>query len=477
MKSLTEYKRIHRWWVKPRTRIVVASGVLTFALGLTLYDAHCGSVVAWGFNTPGVPTGLGDVVQVSVGTSHILALRRDGSVTAWGKDDQRVGLTTVPENLHGVQKVSAGRFHNLALLSDGSISAWGAGKDKSTAYPNAGQSRIPENLPPVKEIAAGGFHSVVLLEDGRVQAWGDGFSLVNMPPVTDAVAVAAGDRTCLALRRDGTVVAGGIEYYSRPPSGIQWLYTKVPAGLNGVKAIASGYNHSLALKIDSTVVAWGMNEYGQTNTPAGLSNVVAVAAGWGFSFALKSDGRIVTWGGDTNAIPPADTFGALSISAGSGGHAAAVVEKRLGLIPAKVSPTVVNGFVVAVSVVDPGAGYANVPAIHISGGGGSGASAVAVIRSGAVISVNVLNAGSGYTSIPTITVDPPAHRPPSLSVTVSRVRVEMSVVPGFTYSLESSPDLRNWSVVNAALRPVTEVVSQEFESTEALRYFRLRENP
>lgn len=62
-------------------------------------------------------------------------------------------------------------------------------------------------------------------------------------------------------------------------------------------------------------------------------------------------------------------------------------------------------------VVNQGSGYdpLNPPAVTISGGGGTGATAVAAVDgSGKVITVNVVNAGSGYTGVPTITIAPPA---------------------------------------------------------------------
>ena len=50
-----------------------------------------------------------------------------------------------------------------------------------------------------------------------------------------------------------------------------------------------------------------------------------------------------------------------------------------------------------------GTGYQSAPQIIITGGGGSGATAIAYISNGAVSEIEVTNAGSGYTSSPTIT--------------------------------------------------------------------------
>ena len=57
-----------------------------------------------------------------------------------------------------------------------------------------------------------------------------------------------------------------------------------------------------------------------------------------------------------------------------------------------------------IRVVDPGYGYTNAPVVAITGGGGTGAVATAMIdtATGQVIAITVLNSGSGYTSTPTV---------------------------------------------------------------------------
>lgn len=78
-------------------------------------------------------------------------------------------------------------------------------------------------------------------------------------------------------------------------------------------------------------------------------------------------------------------------------------------------PTVVNGFVVAITVTDGGSGYATPPAITITGGNGTGASATATVLNGAVDKVIVGNAGSGYTGSPAVTIAPPPSPKPPFS--------------------------------------------------------------
>lgn len=61
----------------------------------------------------------------------------------------------------------------------------------------------------------------------------------------------------------------------------------------------------------------------------------------------------------------------------------------------------------SVTVTNGGSGYINIPAVTITGGGGTGARATANINNGQVTSINMVDGGTGYTTAPTITVEPP----------------------------------------------------------------------
>jgi len=182
----------------------------------------------------------GKILSIAAGSDHSLALKADGTVVVWGRNNH--GQLNMPSGLGGVKSIAAGTFHSLALKSDGTVVAWGE---------NArGQTDVPAGLDGVVAIAAGGYHS-------------------------------------LALKADGTVVAWGNNTYGQ---------SNVPAGLEGVVAIAAGGYHSMALKADGTVVAWGKNMYHESEVPLGLDGVVAISAGLDHSLALKADGTVVAWG-------------------------------------------------------------------------------------------------------------------------------------------------------------------------------------
>jgi alpha-tubulin suppressor-like RCC1 family protein len=188
-------------------------------------------------------------------------------------------------------------------LIAGQIWAWG-----DNTY---GQLNVPANLTNAIAVSAGQRHCVALRADGTPIAWGDNSSgQTNVPPgLTNVVAVDAGVLCSLALKADGSVVGWGY-------NGDGQL--NIPVGLKGVIAVSTGEAHSLALKSDGTVVAWG--SYQGTNVPANLSNVVALSAGVSlFSVALRANGTLTTWGyedcGDVLRVP-ADLTNVVAVSAG-----------------------------------------------------------------------------------------------------------------------------------------------------------------
>ena len=69
------------------------------------------------------------------------------------------------------------------------------------------------------------------------------------------------------------------------------------------------------------------------------------------------------------------------------------------------NPTAGNGnFITAIQITNPGFGYTSAPSVQITGGGGSGATAVATVQNGQVVKIDVTNPGTGYTSAPTVQI-------------------------------------------------------------------------
>jgi len=161
-----------------------------------------GTVWAWGQNDFGqlgngttqdslVPvqvSGLSNVVAISsTGASDAcLALKSDGTVWAWGRNDYgQLGNNTtqnkpLPVQVIGLSNVvalSSGAGHTLALKSDGTVWAWGYNSDAELGNNTKTNSLVPVQVPGLSNVAsvyASFFGSAVLKNDGTVWTWGLG---------------------------------------------------------------------------------------------------------------------------------------------------------------------------------------------------------------------------------------------------------------------------------------------------------------
>src|SRR5262249_13255156 len=77
------------------------------------------------------PTNLNDIVAVSAGGAHSLALHGNRTVIGWG--DNSFGQAGVPGGLGVVTAIAAGGQHSLALKSDGTVAGWGRNDSNQAA--------------------------------------------------------------------------------------------------------------------------------------------------------------------------------------------------------------------------------------------------------------------------------------------------------------------------------------------------------
>lgn len=260
-----------------------------------------GSVVSWGWNEYGqgaIPAGLDDVVALSAGAAHSLALRTDGTVVGWGagrtnspSTGSEYGQLLIPPNLNA-KAISAGYLHSLALRTDGTVAAWG--------WNDAGQTNVPPGLTGVKAIQAGYTHNIALKSNGTVVVWGtNDVGQLNVPGgLIDVKAISGGFYHSLALRSNGTVVAWGSNQFN----GLN-----IPASLSNVVAISAGATVNMALKGDGSLTVWGTNSSGELDVPPGLNNIIGISAGLQQCAVLKADGTVIAWGFNqynTTNVPP-----------------------------------------------------------------------------------------------------------------------------------------------------------------------------
>jgi hypothetical protein len=134
--------------------------------------------------------GFNNIIAISAGETHAMALKSDGTVWVWGSNAfGQVGngifggdqLVPVQNNaLSGVAQISAGLVHNVAFKTDSTFWTWG-----SNAYGQAGNGAFettgcrcltsPQQntlLSNTVEIEAIGSGTLARLSDGGVWAWG-----------------------------------------------------------------------------------------------------------------------------------------------------------------------------------------------------------------------------------------------------------------------------------------------------------------
>ena len=92
----------------------------------------------------------------------------------------------------------------------------------------------------------------------------------------------------------------------------------------------------------------------------------------------------------------------------------------------------VTNIVSTLNITGGGSGYTVAPVVTITGGGGTGATAIATITAGAVTDITVTSVGSGYTSVPAVTISPPTGIggvPATATATIYTGLTEVGMLP------------------------------------------------
>ncbi len=181
--------------------------------------------------------GVTNPLTVTGGGFFSLALMPDHTLRAWGANErgelgdgsttQRAVPVTVSAILSNVVQVSAGWFHAVALTSDGKVWTWG--DNGSGAIGNGVTSTVGVSVPVqvpglsnVIGVSGGDGFTGILKGDGTVWTWGgnnfgelgDGTYTTNPTPtqvsgINNVTLFAARDYHSLAVKSDGTVWAWG----------------------------------------------------------------------------------------------------------------------------------------------------------------------------------------------------------------------------------------------------------------------------
>ena len=288
--------------------------------------------------------------SIASGLEHTLAIKSDGTLWAWGRNDNgQLGIGTIINSNIPIQIgtatnwkiVSGGANHSAGIKTDGTLWTWGDnffGQLGNGAF-NSGNTLVPT------QIGIGGFwdtvdcgyyFNVALQGSFSKSLWtwgvndfnqlGNGNLInVNIPQQIGTslnwLSVSAGAYHSVALEfvtGGNRLMSWGFSNYGQLGGGSftsRSVPTQVGIDLNW-QTVVTGYFHSLAKKTNGTLWAWGYNGDGQigngnntssVNTPIQIGTDTnwqgVLAPGYHHSMAKKSDGTLWSWG--------SNTFGAL----------------------------------------------------------------------------------------------------------------------------------------------------------------------
>lgn len=367
--------------------IIASGGTLTIEKSKSL------KAKAWKSDTPESGVGRGDyhiTGAITLGGNFSLALKADGTVWSWGNNasgqlglGSTGGTYTTPTQItsaSGFVSISAGTSHVLAIKNDGTVWAWGLNTNGQLGDGTTTTRTSPvqvSTLTNVISVSAAQAHSLALKSDGTVWAWGnDSMTDYGRRPVQIALlkgitAIAAKRKHNFALQSDGELSgalwAWGYNDLSWDTNFSVTIYgngttenhaTPIRVSdLTGVVKVSAGYTHTLALKEDGSVWGWGANAYGflgdggynSSNVPIRVVQsinptdpILSLGAAVNYSILgqrKKTSGQSFVWGWGyngnsslgvptTNSINPNPILslmtGAFDTAVGEGYHVAAL---------------------------------------------------------------------------------------------------------------------------------------------------------
>lgn len=273
--------------------------------------------------------------EIASGDQYWCERRLNGKVACTGINSNgqlgtgNVSVAQFPQEVVGLPaatKVVTGRATTCAIAGD--LYCWGdstygqIGGGELVFDPVPTPQRVPNTPTPI-DVSVGSEHVCALRADRQVQCWGsteDGrlgngreSAITEAGPLveglTDAVAIAAGQRHTCALRAGGSVVCWGSNAVGQLGAGaIGNTRTPTPvSGLAGVVQISTNTSTTCAVKSDGTVWCWGQGVAGQlgnggrvnSNVPVqvqGIAGAVAASVGVNHACAVTNAQVPYCWG-------------------------------------------------------------------------------------------------------------------------------------------------------------------------------------
>jgi len=230
-----------------------------------------------------------DWKYVSAGYFHVIAIKNNGTLWAWGRNNNgQLGDGTTTNRNVPIQigtdndwvSVKGGGLHSLALKSNGSLWAWG-----SNNVGQLGEISFNTYIPfqvgidyDWKQITCGDYHSGAVKQNGTLWMWGYNNSgqlgtgtitnedfPVQIGTDNDWKDVSAGYGFTNAIKLNGTIWCFGDNlngaFINNPNNPILTPIMSNNSSENN--NIISGYNNSIIIKNDGTISTLGINQFGQ----------------------------------------------------------------------------------------------------------------------------------------------------------------------------------------------------------------------
>ena len=272
--------------------------------------------------------------SISAGYNHSLGIKTDGTLWAWGMNDNNQlgdGTTTnrqVPTQIGtntNWKKVVAGIYYSMGIKTNGTLWAWGNNASGQLGDGTTAMKSIPTQIGTSTDwadiaLGNGNEHTLALKTNGTLWAWGnnstsqlgDGTTTSRTVPTqigtaTNWATIAAGTGFSLATKTNGTLWSWGWNNYGQLGDGTIVTRT-VPTQIGtdtGWTNVAAGYSHSVARNANAALYTWGRNDQGQlgdgTNTNRSTPGVVSdqiqsIEAGWYYTVGIRTTGNMFASG-------------------------------------------------------------------------------------------------------------------------------------------------------------------------------------
>lgn len=234
-----------------------------------------------------IPENMGEIVDISAGLNHVLALNEEGELFTWGYS--RFNLGKIPldaKDLSGkIVQIGAGYQISYVVSDKGELVYWG-----NDNLMDISLSEVKNNV--AKAVFNTSTGIVLTKEGGVVALCKNEQPVKNVPEeaMKDVVDIAITEKAAAAVTKDGHILVWG---------GSTNGELDVPEEAQGkVVAIEAGRNHFTALTSEGKVYSWGINNYGQTAVPKAVENatIVKIVSDYHQNYAFSDKGEAFTWG-------------------------------------------------------------------------------------------------------------------------------------------------------------------------------------